>query len=107
MLYITIKHFSKKGICTTEKYRLNNKVAIEKNYVKILMQYAMDNLAVLKVFFKEPYYTSYVKNDKISYSSFVANVGGLMGLCMGLSFVSIAEWIYHLSRLIYKRWKHS
>jgi hypothetical protein len=31
----------------------------------------------------------------------MATVGGLMGLCMGLSFVSVAEWFYHIGKLFY------
>jgi hypothetical protein len=65
----------------------------------VLFRYAEENLVALKIFFKEPYFTSITKKDKIPFITFVANVGGLMGLCMGLSFVSVAEWIYHLGRL--------
>jgi hypothetical protein len=38
-----------------------------------------------------------------SYASFVANVGGLLGLCMGFSFVSVVELICFIFKS--KRWK--
>ncbi len=62
---------------------------------EFLFQYASDNIAVLKVFIKDPYYTNIKKDEQMSYISFIGNAGGLVGLCMGLSFVSIFEMIYH------------
>ena len=32
-----------------------------------------------------------LKLQEMSPESFISNIGGLMGLCMGLSFVSLAE----------------
>jgi hypothetical protein len=34
--------------------------------------------------------------------SFVANAGGLVGLCIGLSFVSIFEIFYHMFNAVIK-----
>ena len=95
-------YFNFMGICNRNNFTINRSVQVSEDFVKVLLQYAKDNLVVLKVFFKEPYYTSIVKKDKISHISFVATVGGLVGLCMGLSFVSVAEWVYHFGKLLYK-----
>ena len=35
----------------------------------------------------------------MTWVTWIANTGGLMGLCMGLSFVSVAEILYYLARL--------
>ena len=94
-------YFNFKDICFKSNFTLNRAVTINPDYLKVLVRYAEENLSVLKVFFKEPYHTSIIKKDKISYINFVAAVGGLMGLCMGLSFVSAAEWIYHIGKFFY------
>ncbi len=94
-------YFNFMGLCNKSNFTLNRAVVINPDYLTVLLRYAKENLIALKIFFKEPYYTSIIKKDKISYINFVATVGGLMGLCMGLSFVSAAEWIYHFSKLFY------
>jgi hypothetical protein len=62
---------------------------------EFLYEYAQDNIAILKVFIKDPYYTNIKKDEQMSYISFIGNAGGLVGLCMGLSFVSVFEMFYH------------
>ena len=57
--------------------------------------YAEENLAVLYIFIKDPYYTLIKKDVSMTTISFIGNAGGLVGLCMGLSFVSIFEVFYH------------
>ena len=70
--------------------------------VEFLYDYANKNLAVLNVFIRDPYYTKYLKSEQITPISFIGNAGGLLGLCMGMSFVSIFEVFYHLSNKIFK-----
>jgi len=36
------------------------------------------------------------KDEKISVIQFIANAGGLLGLCMGVSFVGLFEVFYHI-----------
>ena len=35
-----------------------------------------------------------MRDEKVTITSFVANVGGLLGLCMGFSLVSVVEMVY-------------
>ena len=69
--------------------------------VEFLYDYANKNLAVLNVFIRDPYYTKYLKSEQITPISFIGNAGGLLGLCMGMSFVSIFEVFYHLGNKIF------
>ena len=43
---------------------------------------------------KDSFATKIVRDEKVTVTSFVANVGGLLGLCMGFSLVSVVEMIY-------------
>jgi Amiloride-sensitive sodium channel len=43
--------------------------------------------------------------QKITVIAFVANTGGLLGLCMGFSLVSLFEIIYHLIGALAKWWE--
>ena len=47
------------------------------------------------MFIREPFAEKIVTNEKISRISFMSDVGGLLGLFMGFSFVSAVEIIYH------------
>ena len=85
--------------------------------------YARDNIAVVKVFARDPYYTLIQRDKKMTTISFVGNTGclpqskcqqislyemtfllslkgGLIGLCLGFSFVSLVKRIEEKS-LIY------
>ena len=44
---------------------------------------------------KESYTKRFRKTEKMSRISYIASSGGLLGLCMGFSFVSLAEIAYH------------
>ena len=60
------------------------------------IKYASKNLALLKVFIKDPYYTLIKRDEESKIFAFLGNVGGTLGLCMGLNLVNIFELIYHL-----------
>ena len=67
--------------------------------------------------FSNPYVTEFERDRETTFLSFVANIGGihigflenlittsilgLMGLCMGFSFVSLAEIFYYLTLTVW------
>ena len=61
-----------------------------------IFKYARENLAIINIFIKESYTKRFRKTEKMSRISYIASSGGLLGLCMGFSFVSLAEILYHL-----------
>ena len=63
---------------------------------KSIFKYAQENVMIVKVFMKDITVTSYTKDEKISTISFLANTGGLLGLCIGLSIVTFFEFIFHI-----------
>ena len=52
-------------------------------FVKDLYVYAKKNLLWLNVYVKDSFATRIVRDERMTVTSFVANVGGLLGLCMG------------------------
>ena len=65
-----------------------------KNLTAVLYEYARKNLLWLNVYVKDSFATRIVRDERMTRTSFVANVGGLLGLCMGFSLVSVAEILY-------------
>lgn len=59
-----------------------------------------ENILKIKAFFsispfQDPVVTRIKRDQKIPIIGFVANTGGLLGLCMGFSLVSAFEIVYH------------
>ena len=53
-----------------------------------IFKYARENVAILRTFIKDPYYTSITKDEKIG------NTGGLLGLSIGLSALHSVQSVY-------------
>jgi hypothetical protein len=60
-----------------------------------LFQYAKQNLAVVKVLIRDPFYTLIKRDEQSPLISSIGNTGGLLGLCMGISLVSVFEIFFH------------
>ena len=61
---------------------------------KEVLDYGRTNLALTHIFFQSPYITKMKRDLTMTFTDFVANSGGLIGLYVGFSFVSIFEMIY-------------
>ena len=60
-----------------------------------ILTYARENLVMFNIFIKDPYAKRFQKDEKITKTSYIANSGGLLGLCMGFSLISAAEILFH------------
>jgi hypothetical protein len=69
-----------------------------KRISNFIYNYAKTNFAFVTIFIKDPYYTLIKRDEQMSLISFLGNTGGLLGLCLGLSLVSIFEMFYHFIR---------
>ncbi len=63
---------------------------------QVVLRYAEQNVAMVNIFFRVPFAEKIVTDEKISRISFMSDIGGLMGLFMGFSFVSAVEIVYHV-----------
>ena len=64
--------------------------------IRLLHRYARENLLLANIYIKDPAVTLITRDQKIPVIWFVANVGGILGLCMGCSLVTIFEVLHHL-----------
>lgn len=53
--------------------------------------------ASISIFFKENQFIASRRSEQIGLTDFVASCGGLLGLFMGVSILSIVEFIYYFS----------
>jgi hypothetical protein len=82
-------------ICNEKDEANVTEVHLNEKLNNFMFSYAKHNLAVVKVYIKDPYYTKILKDEEMSFIAFIGNAGGLAGLCMGFSIVSIFELVYH------------
>ena len=59
-----------------------------------LYEYSRTNLAWVNVYFSQTFSRKLVRDEKYTLTGFIANIGGLMGLCMGFSLVSLVEFVF-------------
>lgn len=71
------------------------------------VNYIRDNLAIIHIFFIDNAYGGYTKSELIGFTEFLSNTGGLLGLFMGFSVISLIEIIYFLSLRPYCAQKRS
>ncbi|XP_076240811.1 pickpocket protein 28 [Calliopsis andreniformis] len=76
---------------------------IADNYVKKNKTYFAENMAVVHLFFVDSQFTKYVKNELFGFTEFLSSTGGLLGLFMGFSFISLVEIVYFFTLRIYCR----
>ena len=57
--------------------------------------------SVLSVFFKEPQFMTIQRSELFGLTDFLANCGGFLGLCMGVSILSLVELTYYFTIRLY------
>lgn len=61
-----------------------------------MYKYGRENLALIQVMIQSPYFTKIRRDVAITFTTYIANSGGLLGLCLGFSFMSGIEIIFSL-----------
>ena len=89
-------HLKGSKICLDQDIIADHTEEDHPELVDIVSDYTKDNIAYVKFYIKNPFYTSITRDVPISVYSFIGNTGGFFGLCLGLSFMSICEIIYHI-----------
>ncbi|KAG5313182.1 PPK28 protein, partial [Acromyrmex insinuator] len=65
----------------------------------------INNMSFVYVFFGDVSYVEYRKESTISWDSLIASFGGIFGLCLGGSMLSVTELIYLLARQLFTKQK--
>ena len=68
----------------------------------MVSRYARENLALVNVYIKDPSVTQVIRDQKVPLIWFVANIGGILGLTMGMSLVTMFEILHHIVMLFFR-----
>ncbi|XP_034937695.1 pickpocket protein 28-like [Chelonus insularis] len=82
---------------------LTPKFYIDDAYVKQSKKYFKENMAIVHLFFIDSQFPKYVKSELFGFIEFLSSVGGLLGLFMGFSFLSVVEVVYFMTLRIWCR----
>jgi len=55
------------------------------------------DIAIVNIFFGEPTVFEFERSPRMTWLDFISSFGGICGLCLGISFVSVAEIVYWFS----------
>ena len=77
-----------------EKFDEPNSSLLQEMYT-----YGRENLALIHVVVQSPYITKIKRDVEMTFTTYIANSGGLLGLCIGFSFMSGLEIVFCLTRL--------
>ena len=80
----------------TKYFQANH--TINQTIVDEVFAYGRDNLALVQILIQKPYYTKYKRDVAMTFTTYIANTGGLLGLCLGFSFLSAIEILYWCTR---------
>ena len=83
--------------CTYKSGLIENNTRI----TKFLYDYAFQNLAYVSIYSKQPYHTKIKMDLQVPLTVFISNLGGLLGICMGLSAITFFECLYHFGHGLY------
>ena len=65
-----------------------------RRFSRAITDYGRDNLVKINAYISKPFATEYITDIVISNTTLLSNMGGLLGLCMGFSVVSLAELLH-------------
>jgi hypothetical protein len=91
------------NICNEDDYLNESLAANNSDLIDYLYSYTKANMAVVTVFIQDPYYTSILRDESISFVTFLGNAGGLFGIFLGVSLVSMFEILYYFADYIHSK----
>ena len=77
-------------------------LAKDPTLVAAMYKYARENLALVNIYIKDPAVTQVKRDQKVPLIWFIANIGGILGLTMGCSLVTVFEILHHMSSFFFK-----
>ena len=60
----------------------------------MITQYTRENIAKVYIYLREPFVKEVIREEKITLIQFIGSTGGLLGLFLGFSVVSLVEIFY-------------
>merc|ERR1711963_843812 len=66
------------------------------NFKNTMFKYMRENLAWVELYVREPYCELIHQKRHSTWINFISNLGGILGFCIGASFISLVEITWFL-----------
>ena len=93
---------NKRFYTNKQVYQTNQIVFTEQNKVNPSYDAYEKDIATVTFFFDSPTAFVYERKARLTWVDFISQIGGLFGVCMGVSFISIIEIGYWLTIRMFK-----
>ncbi|XP_023245644.1 pickpocket protein 28-like, partial [Copidosoma floridanum] len=80
---------------------------IPEEIYKFDSSYFTNNVAIVHIFYIDTSYLKYTKNVIYGFAELLSNTGGILGLFLGFSLLSVVEIFYFSTRLVYRILNHT
>ena len=102
------KYFGKNSSCDNwpENFLNENDNKPNKTLMEHLFKYGRSSLSIVRVMIQSPHVTKIKRDLAMTITNYVANTGGLLGLCLGFSFISGIEVLFWICCLCQEVWKN-
>ena len=65
--------------------------------------YQMQFLIIPSIFIFIFHSSEFVRSQRMTWLDFISNLGGICGLCLGVSFISVIELVYWFTLRLFRR----
>ena len=99
---LNITNFSNQRLKVPEEERKSNlmfPLLVEENPTYDAFK---KDIGIVKIFFRDKKILKYVTNNRMTSFGFLSQIGGTLGLSMGISFISVIEIIYWFTYRLFK-----
>ena len=71
-----------------------------------IYRYMRENTALINIYLKQPYCEWILQDRLMTFGQFVSSMGGILGLAMGASIISILEILWYCLLCVFRVFKH-
>ncbi|XP_026469527.1 sodium channel protein Nach-like [Ctenocephalides felis] len=97
--------------CNQRSYQIKVDKGIRQEKIPVPVQLFdtrnLTNLTEFNLYFKELSFVKYRRDPFMTWDSLLASVGGIFGLCLGGSVISLVELVYYFTMRFFYNWKRS
>ena len=92
--------YNEDDMCKGSQFLEDYHKAKHVDLIDFLFKYSQENLSYIKIALKDQFYTKIKQDLEITRLGFFNSVGGMLGLCLGLSIISVFEVLFHFVKFL-------
>ena len=102
-------YFDNNSTCNhwPENFLDNHDNSPNQTLMREILKYGRENLALVRIMMQSPYATKIKRDLAMTITSYIANAGGLLGLCLGFSFISGIEVLFWICCSCQEVWRNA